>query len=372
MDMAAVALDAFMKIVLPNKEMLERYLDKAAESETKRMKKLVNFGAGKELDDAEITERLRNDLIRYIDSKHYSMVSSPLFKLDFDPQFLAELAEEYKQLLLSRGYGLIQYKNTNPKETRGIQDKNSYIALTKPKSIFSETGELNEGWRDWAMGAGLGAMALGGGMAAYDATKKPEPTPQVQVQEPVAPPVTAQLPSKQLKPLERVLANTAMEAGIEDDELKQFLAQCAHETLDFTTLEELGTDRYITKKYDKRFNPKKAKILGNINPGDGLKYKGRGFIQLTGRYNYKKAGEALGLPLEQQPELVERPDVAAKVAVWFWQHRVQPKVQDFTNVRQSTRPINPSMKGLQSRQAKFNKYAQVSIPTTPTQPRKKT
>ena len=175
-------------------------------------------------------------------------------------------------------------------------------------------------------------------------------------------PAAEPLPVKQLKPLEKVLVTVAQQAGIVGTELKQFLAQCAHETADFTTLREIGNATYFAKKYDKQYNPARAKILGNVKPGDGIRYKGRGFIQLTGRYNYKKAGESLGLPLEQQPDLVEQPGIAAKVAVWFWGNRVKPNVSDFSNVPQSTRPINPALKGLQNRQQHFDTYKQTSLP----------
>ena len=83
---------------------------------------------------------------------------------------------------------------------------------------------------------------------------------------------------------------------------------------------------------------------------------------MTGRFNYKKAGEALGIPLEQQPELAEKPEVAAWIAVWFWRNRVKPNVDDFTNVPQSTRPINPALKGLQNRQQHYNTYNQTVLP----------
>lgn len=217
--------------------------------------------------------------------------------------------------------------------------------------IFDANTALEEDWRKWAAGAAVaGAAALGG----YQAMKQPVT--------PIEQPPAAQLPAKNLKPLERVLVSYAQQSGLEGNELKQFLAQCAHETGNFSTLEELGSDRYLMKKYDRKYNPAKAKVLGNITPGDGVKYKGRGFIQLTGRYNYKKAGEALGLPLEQKPELVERPDIAAKVALWFWGHRVQPKVSDFHNVPQATKPINPALKGLPSRQRHYDIYQQTSLP----------
>ena len=229
------------------------------------------------------------------------------------------------------------------------------IGLQEPAPGTSVVMNVDEDWRKWASGAAVaGAAALGG----YQAMKQPV-TPVEQ------PPAVQQLPAKNLKPLERVLVGYAQQAGLTGNELKQFLAQCAHETGNFSTLEERGSDKYFMKKYDRKHNPAKAKTLGNIKPGDGVKYKGRGFIQLTGRYNYKKAGEALGLPLEQNPELVERPDVAAKVALWFWSHRVQPKVSDFHDVPQATKPINPALKGLPSRQQHYDIYQKTSLPSNP-------
>jgi putative chitinase len=143
-------------------------------------------------------------------------------------------------------------------------------------------------------------------------------------------------------------------SGIKGTELAQFLAQCAHETANFSSMIERGTPAYFTKKYEK--NTRKAKILGNKVKGDGERFKGRGYIQLTGRDNYTRAGAALGLPLAQQPELAARPDVAAKVAVWYWQNRVAPKIKDFSNTGAVTKKINPASKGLQSRQDQFKTY----------------
>jgi putative chitinase len=162
--------------------------------------------------------------------------------------------------------------------------------------------------------------------------------------------------------LEQTLRDFALKAGIKGKELAQFLAQCAHESANYSTLVEFGASQDFLKKYDKQFNPDKAKELGNTAPGDGERFKGRGFIQLTGRWNYTQAGQALGLPLDNKPELLEKPDVAAKASVWFWKNRVQPNVRNFTDTRTVTSYINPGLRGLQKRHGLFQNYLQTMQP----------
>lgn len=210
--------------------------------------------------------------------------------------------------------------------------------------------DLEEGWRDWVAGAALGAAALSPQTA--DAKSSPQQKPAITQQ---VKGDAAYATKLILKPEATVLIRTAQAAGMKGKELAQFVAQCAHETANFTSLKELGGNLDF-KKYDPKHNPRKAKILGNKQVGDGAKYHGRGYIQLTGRDNYRRAGKALGLPLEQQPELVERPEVAARVAVWFWQNQVAPKVNNFNDTAQVTKPINPGLKGLDDR---HNKYASI-------------
>lgn len=60
---------------------------------------------------------------------------------------------------------------------------------------------------------------------------------------------------------------------------------------------------------------------GNKAAGDGWLYRGRGLLQITGRSNYSAAGAGLGLPLEDQPELLEQPEYAAMSAGWWWSQR---------------------------------------------------
>jgi predicted chitinase len=201
--------------------------------------------------------------------------------------------------------------------------------------------DLHEDWKSALGGAALaGAMALG----APQADAKPAPTtgPSLQAQ-------------AKMTPIDK-LKTAATANGIKGTELAQFLAQCAHESANFTRMEEVGNPNYFAKKYDPKYAPKTARILGNTQVGDGERYKGRGFIQLTGRDNYKRAGQALNLPLEANPQLAARPDVAALVAVWYWKNRVASKVKNFHNTKQVTRAINPAGKGLQSRQDQFKSY----------------
>ena len=111
--------------------------------------------------------------------------------------------------------------------------------------------------------------------------------------------------------------------------------------------------------------------MGNTKPGDGARFAGRGFIQLTGRFNYRAAGKALGLPLEKFPEMLEKDlRVAAKVAVWFWKNRVQPRVDDFNNTREVTHAVNPGYHGLEHRQELFKTYKQQLVPNVPHGPGK--
>jgi predicted chitinase len=241
-------------------------------------------------------------------------------------------------------------------------------------------GGIGEDWKSALASAGVAsAMALGGtgGMMAKQALTSPSSstTPQPQITKQVdmpkgaatKPTVTAKpqvekepvVKSITNNPLEEVLRKTALKSGIKGTELAAFMAQCAHETMDFKRLTEFGGSLDF-RKYDPKYAPKKAKALGNVKPGDGAKYKGRGFIQITGRYNYQKAGEAVGLNLLKNPELAEKPEVAAKIAVWFWQHRVQANVNNFKDTSAVTKQINPGMRGLEQRKDNFNDYMQLA------------
>lgn len=79
-------------------------------------------------------------------------------------------------------------------------------------------------------------------------------------------------------------------------------------------IKEMGGDGYFFRRYDPAGNnPAIARQLGNTQAGDGARYAGRGYVQLTGRTNYARAERELGVPLVTQPDLAMRDDVAAKV-----------------------------------------------------------
>lgn len=198
----------------------------------------------------------------------------------------------------------------------------------------------------------LGALGAGALAAAGVDAKMPSTQYAPVKQEPMN---ILSMNSKQ----EEILQRAARAAGIRGIELAQFLAQCSHESADFSRMKEMGGTQYFTKKYDPRYNPVKARTLGNTHAGDGARYAGRGFIQITGRENYRKAGQALNLQLEQQPELAARPDIAAKIAVWYWKTRVKPNVQNFADTTQVTKYINPALRGLQDRHSNFLDYKKI-------------
>jgi hypothetical protein len=103
------------------------------------------------------------------------------------------------------------------------------------------------------------------------------------------------------------------------------LATAFHETAGtMQPIKEYGGVSYYTKMYDVTGqNPARARQYGNTAPGDGAKYCGRGYVQLTWKVNYAKAEKELGVPLVNNPDLAMQPKVASSILVkgmeqgWF-------------------------------------------------------
>lgn len=119
-----------------------------------------------------------------------------------------------------------------------------------------------------------------------------------------------------------------------------FLAQIGHESGEFKYTEELANG----SAYENR------KDLGNVHAGDGVRFKGRGLIQLTGRANYQKYSDAKGVDYIKHPELLATdPMVAVDVACWFWTTHKLNEWADQDNVNKVTKIINGGYNGFDNR-----------------------
>lgn len=129
-----------------------------------------------------------------------------------------------------------------------------------------------------------------------------------------------------------------------DTPLRQahFLAQLAHESGSLRYVREIASG----EAYEGR------KDLGNVIPGDGVRFKGRGLIQLTGRANYKAFDEYTNgdYDLQVHPDRVELPELAALVAGWFWDRSKLNVLADQDDIRAITRKINGGLNGLSDRE----------------------
>lgn len=131
-----------------------------------------------------------------------------------------------------------------------------------------------------------------------------------------------------------------------------FLAQLAHESGQLRYFEELADG----KAYEGR------RALGNTQPGDGPRFKGRGPIQLTGRANYGKAGLALGIDLLLAPEKAAEIEVGCRIAGWFWQTKGLNELADKSFFEMITKRINGGLTHLRERREFYTKALSVLLP----------
>ena len=133
--------------------------------------------------------------------------------------------------------------------------------------------------------------------------------------------------------------------GILDNSLRliHFLAQLAHESGNFRYMEEIASGAAYEGRKD----------LGNTQLGDGKRFKGRGPIQLTGRANYRRYGQQLGIDFENNPAIVAIPSVGLLVACKFWSDNGLNALADQDDVLTITRRINGGTNGLADRKAKL-------------------
>lgn len=118
-----------------------------------------------------------------------------------------------------------------------------------------------------------------------------------------------------------------------------FLAQLAHESGSFKYVREIASGEAYEGRLD----------LGNIEVGDGVRFKGRGLIQITGRANYRAVGAELNWDFLMSPQDLELPGPACYSAAWFWKNRRLNELADLGDFRKITKRINGGLNGYEDR-----------------------
>ena len=170
-----------------------------------------------------------------------------------------------------------------------------------------------------------------------------------------------------------------------------FISQCAHESNNFRSLEEnlnysadalvrvfpryFGAGKRDAAAYAR--NPEKianyvymdqfrTAKMGNVNEGDGWRFRGRGLKQLTGRDNYTRFGKSVGMTAEQAAEYVATEKGAIESACWFWDTNKLNTIADTDDVVLMTKRINGGNIGLEDRQQRYNRALPLLEGRTPT------
>ena len=137
------------------------------------------------------------------------------------------------------------------------------------------------------------------------------------------------------------------------DRMAAFLAQVGHESGGFHWLTELWGPTSAQSGYEGRAD------LGNTQPGDGFKYRGRGLIQITGRANYQAVSDALATDFIGDPDQLAEPEYAVRSAMWFWQSHGLNELADAGNFDRITRIINGGENGQAERLALYEAAKEV-------------
>lgn len=122
--------------------------------------------------------------------------------------------------------------------------------------------------------------------------------------------------------------------------LAHYLAQIAHESAELRYTQEIASGAAYEGRKD----------LGNTQRGDGIRYKGRGLIQITGRANYQAYKRYCGFDVVSNPSLLELPLGAVRSSMWFFSvYKALNKLADKDDIEAITRKINGGLNGLQER-----------------------
>lgn len=122
--------------------------------------------------------------------------------------------------------------------------------------------------------------------------------------------------------------------------MAHFLAQVCHESGEFSYVKELASGMAYEGRKD----------LGNVYAGDGPLYKGRGYMQLTGRNNYTRYEKESGNAVVKNPKLLESPKLAMDSACWFWKTHGLNELADKDNLTLVTKRVNGGLNGFKERE----------------------
>jgi len=134
--------------------------------------------------------------------------------------------------------------------------------------------------------------------------------------------------------------------------LSHFFAQIAHESGGFKYLTELGDKAYFNK-YENRLD------LGNTQKGDGYKFRGRGYIQVTGRANYTELSKDTKIDFISNPDILSQEVNAILSALWFWNKKKLNQFADLDDIKTITKKINGGYNGLKERQNYLIEYKKI-------------
>jgi len=134
--------------------------------------------------------------------------------------------------------------------------------------------------------------------------------------------------------------------------IAHFMAQIEHESAGFKFLSELGSRSYFNK-YEGR------KDLGNIYEGDGYKFRGRGYIQVTGRYNYTALSKDVRIDFLSNPDLLSQESNAIISALWYWNKHKLNDLADKDDIKTITRKINGGYNGFDNRKKLLIKWKSI-------------
>jgi len=256
----------------------------------------------------------------------------------------------------------VEPKKEQPEEVEAKQKEPKVVEIEKKRKEKQAEEEKKQAQQGTVLTSSDGTPVVSGGgepVTMGEPTPAPAPAPEpsptpVPTEKKKEEKAPAKAPSPGFAAGKSAMVSAMDKEGIKDPNARaQIMAQAAHESGSFRYTEELGKPAYF-EKYNGR------KDLGNTQPGDGPRFKGRGFLQTTGRVNYEQFKQAFGVDVIEKPEVLAEAKYAADSAL-FWFKKNAKKVEklsggDWANTKGVTKAVNGGFNGLEDRMQYFEKF----------------